>query len=44
MTNDPFGMLHLTNPSTEIVLDPTIDLRYLFQYPVYCPNEVRQWN
>lgn len=44
MTKYPLGMLHLTNPNTEIVLDSTIDLRNLFQYPVYCPKEVRQWN
>ncbi len=44
MTNYPFGMLHLTNDDKGNVLDSTIDLRGLFQYPVYCPSEVHQWN
>jgi len=44
MSKRPFGMLHLTNRVTRNVLDSTIDLRSLFQYPVYCPNEVHKWN
>lgn len=44
MSNYPVGMLHLTNRVTRNVLDSTIDLRRLFQYPVYCQNEVLEWN
>lgn len=44
MINYPIGMLHLTNENEGNVLDSTIDLRRLFQYPVYCLNEVHEWN
>lgn len=44
MINYPIGMLHLTNENEGNVLDFTIDLRNLFRYPVYCLNEVHEWN